>query len=87
VTPDTEQYFNNFFELFNTPGWKQLTEELKENAININNASAISTLEDLHFRKGQLNMLSSLVNLPETVEANYKEATSQESEESALDYA
>lgn len=73
MTPETQKYYDNFFELFASDGWKQLTEELKENAININNASAISTLEDLHFRKGQLNMLGSIVNLPETLEATLRD--------------
>lgn len=86
MTPELETYFNNYFELFSNAGWNQLIAELEANAVNINNASAVSTLEDLHYRKGQLSMLGSIVNLKETIEANYDDAVKSPEDEVA-DYA
>ena len=56
---ETEQYYNKYFDLFNTDGWKQLIEELQQNALVINSVEATKDAEnDLYVRKGQLNVLS-----------------------------
>ena len=70
-----EQYFNNYFDLFNTSGWKQLMEELNNNALGVNNLQATKDSEDMYFRKGQLNVLASIINLQNTIEASHKEAS------------
>ena len=75
MTPELETYFNNYFDLFNTSGWKQLMEELNNNALGVNNLQAIKDSEDMYFRKGQLNVLASILNLQNTIEASHKEAS------------
>lgn len=70
-----EQYFNNYFDLFGTDGWKQLMEELNNNALGVNNLQATKDSEDMYFRKGQLNVLASIINLQNTIEASHKEAS------------
>lgn len=70
-----EQYFNNYFDLFGTDGWKQLMEELNNNAVGVNNLQATKDSEDMYFRKGQLNVLASILNLQNTIEASHKEAS------------
>jgi len=40
IDQETEQYYNKYFDLFRTPGWKQLIEELKQNALVINSVEA-----------------------------------------------
>lgn len=70
-----EQYFNNYFDLFGTDGWKQLMEELNNNALGVNNLQATKDSEDMYFRKGQLNVLASILNLQNTIEASHKEAS------------
>jgi hypothetical protein len=37
---ETEQYYNKYFDLFRTAGWKQLIEELTQNAVVINSVEA-----------------------------------------------
>jgi hypothetical protein len=75
VDQQLEQYFNNYFDLFNTSGWKQLMEELNNNALGVNNLQATKDSEDMYFRKGQLNVLASILNLQNTIEASHKEAS------------
>jgi hypothetical protein len=70
---ETEDYYNMYFDLFATDGWKQLVEELKENAISINSVEAVKDENDMHFRKGQLNILAFVLNLESTVEATFSE--------------
>jgi len=75
VDKQLEQYFNNYFDLFGTDGWKQLMEELNNNALGVNNLQATKDSEDMYFRKGQLNVLASIINLQNTIEASHKEAS------------
>jgi hypothetical protein len=72
---ETQQYYDKYFTMFSSEGWKQLIQELTANAVNINSVEATKDPEDLSFRKGQLNVLGFLVNLESTTEANYEEAS------------
>ncbi len=63
-----DKYFETYLDLFLSEGWKQLKEELKTNMININRIEDIKTSKDLHFRKGQLNVLAYILNLEQSIE-------------------
>lgn len=77
---ETQKYYDNYFSLFMTDGWKQLVEDFSSNVANINSVEATKDAEDLQFRKGQLNILAYLLNLESILNTNYEEAT-QPSEE------
>ena len=70
---ETQQYYDNYFTLFSTDGWKQLIEELKQNALVINSVEAAKDANDLYMRKGQINVLAYILNLESTTNANYDE--------------
>ena len=72
---ETEQYYNKYFDLFRTAGWKQLIEELTQNALVINSVEATKDANDLYLRKGQLNVLAYLINFETTTNNNYEELT------------
>jgi hypothetical protein len=72
---ETEQYYNKYFDLFRTDGWKQLIEELTQNAVVINSVEATKDQNDLYVRKGQLNVLAYLINFETTTNNNYEELT------------
>ena len=75
---ETEVYYNNYFDLFNNEGWKQLLQELQQNAMVINSVEHLKDEQDMHFKKGQLNVLASVLNLEATVRNGYEEATKVE---------
>ena len=75
---ETEQYYNKYFDLFNNPGWKQLIEELQQNALVINSVEATKDSNDLYVRKGQLNVLAYLINFEAATNNNYEEFTSDD---------
>jgi hypothetical protein len=77
IDKELEQYYNAYRELFMTPGWKQLQEDLAQNAGIINSVEACKDGDNLHFRKGQLTILANLLNL----EAQIKAAEEQAEEE------
>lgn len=43
-------------------------DELRNNAIQINSVEVTKDNKDLHFRKGQLNILAFMLNMESTVE-------------------
>ena len=71
---ETQQYYDAYFSLFITDGWKQLVEEFTSNAVQINSVEATKDADDMFFRKGQLNILAHLLNLETIVNTNYEEA-------------
>jgi len=74
MEPELEKYFNVYFDLFNTEGWKQLTEEFRNNGNVINSVESTKDVNDMYFRKGQLNVIAHLVNLEASVEQAHTEA-------------
>ena len=72
---ENQAYYDKYFSLFMTDGWKQLMEDFGSNVANINSVEATKDSEDLQFRKGQLNVLAHLLNLENIMTTNYEEAT------------
>ena len=71
---ETQQYYDTYFSLFITDGWKQLIKEFANNALAINSVEATKDANDMYFRKGQLNVLAHLLNMENIVTTNYEEA-------------
>ena len=70
---ETEEYYNKYFDLFRTEGWKQLIEELRQNAMLINSVENTKDQEDLYIRKGQLKVLAYLLNFESNMETSFAE--------------
>jgi len=78
MNKETQDYYENYFSLFMTDGWKQLLEEFSSNAFNINSVEATKDPDDMYFRKGQLNVLAHLINMESIVNTNYDQASDNE---------
>ncbi len=78
---ETQQYYDAYFSLFLTDGWKQLMQDFNNNAMQINSVEATKDSDDLHFRKGQLNVLAHLLNMETIVTTNYEEANKASEED------
>ena len=78
---ETQQYYDAYFSLFITDGWKQLVQEFTDNAVQINSVEAAKDANDMYFRKGQLNVLAHLLNLETIVKTNYEEAAKASEED------
>jgi len=72
---ETQQYYDNYFNLFLTDGWKQLVQDFNNNVLQINSIEATKDVNDMFFRKGQLNVLAHLINMETIVTTNYEEAS------------
>lgn len=73
MTTELEAYYNSYFDLFRTDGWKQLIEDLKQNAEAISSVEATKDANDLYLRKGQLNVLAHIINLESVIENAFEE--------------
>jgi|TARA_R110002020_G_scaffold135821_1_gene303245 hypothetical protein len=73
-----EKYYDSYREMFNTEGWKTLLNDLRNNALNINSVEATKDETDLHFRKGQLVVIASMLNLETQIKAVQEEQASTE---------
>jgi len=76
MTKELEAYYNTYFDLFRTDGWKQLTNELKDNIVVLNSVESVKDENDLYFRKGQLAVLANLINLETTITNAFEEINS-----------
>jgi hypothetical protein len=70
---ETEEYYSKYFDLFHNDGWKQLVEELRQNAMLINSVENTKDQEDLFVRKGQLKVLAYLLNFQSNMETSFEE--------------
>jgi RNA binding exosome subunit len=81
---ELEKYYNNFFEMFRTEGWKQLLGEVENNVEQTNNLEITKDEQDLYFRKGQLAVFRSLINLEQLMTAAQEQAESEDNEDDAI---
>ncbi len=83
IDKELELYYRNIRDMFGSPGWKQLMEDLNSNAFVINSVEATKDNEDLYFRKGQLAVIANLLNLEAQIDASEAEALKEEDSEEA----
>jgi len=81
MTPELETYFDNYNELFNHEGFKQLLEEISATTTTLSDIQSIKDNEELFFRKGQVAAFATILNLRATIEATREQAEAEEEEE------
>ena len=81
IDKDLELYYRNASDMFMTEGWKQLISDLTANANNINSVEYTKDKEDLHFRKGQLSVLASIITLETQLQAAEEQALAEEEDQ------
>jgi hypothetical protein len=81
MTPELETYFDNFNELFNNKGFKQLLEEISVTTTQLSDIQTVKDTEELFFRKGQVAAFATVLNLESTIEAAREQAEAEEKED------
>jgi hypothetical protein len=81
MTPELEEYFDNYNTLFNHVGYKQLVEELANNAKQLADIQTIKDQEEFFYRKGQVAALATVVNLESTITAARDQAEAEAQDE------
>ena len=73
MNKELQDYYESRFEMMSTNGWKDLVEDVDKIIVSLNNISTIDSEKDLQFKKGELSILTWLVNLKEISERAYEE--------------
>jgi hypothetical protein len=73
MNPELQKYYEARFDVFSMPGWIDLIEDV-DNMLNaLNNVSTIADEKSLQFRKGEISILTWLVNLKEISARAYED--------------
>jgi hypothetical protein len=81
MNKELETYFNNFNQLFNNEGFKQLLEEISVTTQQLSDVQTVKDVEELFFRKGQLAAFATILNLEATIQATREQAEAEEQED------
>ena len=73
MTPELDKYYSDRFSMMAMDGWKELTIDIDNMIESLNNISVIPDEKTLHFRKGELSILTWLKTLKEVSEKAYEE--------------
>jgi|TARA_B110000977_G_scaffold39473_1_gene52977 hypothetical protein len=78
---ELEEYYNTYRGLFASEGFKLLVQDLTNNAMNINSIEATKDANDMYFRKGQMSIVASIINLEQQIVAAEESIEAAELEE------
>ena len=73
MTPELQKYYESRFDMMGTDGWLDLMEDIDNMIASLNNISTIPDEATLHFKKGELSILTWLRTLKEVSERAYEE--------------
>jgi hypothetical protein len=68
-----QKYYEDRFDLFSRPGWRDLMEDVDVMLEAMNNVSTIADEKSLQFRKGEISILIWLKTLKGVSEQAYEE--------------
>ena len=71
LSKEDEKYCEAMFDMFRTDGWQYLIQEFEDNKANINSVQRTRDNDDLRFRKGQIDVITSVLKLRDRVEDLY----------------
>lgn len=80
MTPELQKYYETYFDLFLTDGWKQFVEDVQESASAFN-IRGIQDEGTLKFVQGQIAVMDKLINWELGVRNAYDSVNEEENEE------
>ena len=75
---DMQKYYEAMLALYSMPGWVYLTEDLQKLYDAGNTLEGIASMEELHYRRGQLDIIKTIVAQPVVTRAAYDNAIDEE---------
>ena len=73
LDPSLQKYYEARFDLMSKEGWKDLMEDIDTMIESLNNITTIPDEKSLHFKKGELSILTWLRTLKEVSERAFEE--------------
>jgi superfamily II RNA helicase len=81
LEPEVEQYYNTYFDLFQTEGWKQFMADSKSAAESVNNILTPQDAKELHLLQGQLQVFQRLLMWEDSISLTYESLQEDSQEE------
>lgn len=72
-----QQYYEDRFNMMSTQGWLDFMEDVDKMIQAYDNVAALNTIEELHFKKGQLDILRWMRTLKQTSEEVFEELSNE----------
>lgn len=63
MNKEIQKYYEDRFSMMATQGWKDLMEDVETMLASTDNLSGVNTVEQLHFKKGEVSIMNWLKNL------------------------
>ena len=73
------RYYENRFETMATQGWKDLVDDVQGMYDSLNQVMPITNEQELHLRRGQLDILNWILTLKQASEASFEQLMSGDS--------
>lgn len=73
IDKELQLYYESRFAMFSTKGWNDLLEDAERMSEAIADINTVKDEKELHFRKGQLDILKWLSTLKQVSEEAYQE--------------
>tara|TARA_R110000764_G_scaffold234255_2_gene328010 strand:+ start:1328 stop:1576 length:249 start_codon:yes stop_codon:yes gene_type:complete len=80
MTRELQEYYENYFSLFETKGWKEFQKDIEEAADTIDILN-LKDAKELHIAQGQLQILNRLLNWKDTMTSTYDTILQEDADE------
>lgn len=80
MTDELEAYYDDLREMFATPGWRRLVQDFDDNLLHVNSIVNTKDANDMWFRKGQANVILSIINLEENIVLSQAQSENSDAE-------
>ena len=75
---ELQDYYENRFNMMATPGWRDLLEDIDLMLSSTDTVKGVETIEQLHFRKGEVSVMTWIKNLKQSSEEVYEQLQQEE---------
>ena len=75
---ELQDYYENRFSMMATQGWKDLLEDIDLMLSSTDTVKGVETVEQLHFRKGEVSIMTWIKNLKQSSEEVYEQLQQEE---------
>jgi len=77
IDKELDKYYSDRFSMFMQQGWEDFIEDVSNLREPLLNIKSVKTLEELQFRKGQIDILDWVLGLQDMFEKAYKELSEE----------
>jgi hypothetical protein len=84
MSPEDQQMFDEYFELFMQPGWSRLMTDLEENLVTVDTIRGVPDDVTLYRNQGKLEILQNIISLKLFMENMYDDMTKEDNHAEAI---